>query len=175
MMHWTRYRQGSGACDACGGPANVYARLVAARRAADCDLLPCAVRPAQHWIDHAAVEQLRADHAAAVASWRDLADSSPPPLEPDWSQAVRDKTPNPAELVGSAEGRLAVDLLAAPEIVIDSIPPWSTLRITGPVGAEQSYDDGTDAERIRLYVPGQYRVALAASRHLAREWVINAT
>jgi len=129
----------------------------------------------RHWIDHSAVQQLRADHAAAVASWRDLADSSPPPLEPDWSQAVRDKTPSPAALRGAEGDALAVDLLAAPEIVIDSIPPWSTLRITGPVGAEQSYDDGTDAERIRLYVPGQYRVALAASRHLTREWVINAT
>lgn len=154
---YTLYDPASGAAwgkGRCGG------QLLAAQRAAalddGLDLLPVAVDPLRTWID--------AELAAALREQPNA----------DWEACVRTKSPSPATLVSAVDGALAVDLYAAPEVVINSIPPWSALRIVGPVSTEQSYGAGADTEHVRLHAPGRYRFTLVSSRHLTREWVIDA-
>ncbi len=123
------------------------------------------------WIDHAAVEQLRADHAASIAA---ATPDEPPPPEPDWQSCVRPKGESPAALTGAIDGTLTLDLLPSGVAEVRDVPAWSVLHIVGPVRHLIECPDGDGLLTIGITEPGDYRITLRAARHLPQEWLIHA-
>jgi len=167
MIHWVRYDAISGEIIAVGATSRAECLPAGTVR--------CRARAREHWVDHAAVEQMRADHAATLAEW---VPSGQPgdirPGAPDWSACLRARTACPATLVGATDGALSVDLESAPTVTITDMPKWSTVRVRGPVAGSWAYDDGAAAEAITLHQPGKYTVTVTSARHLPAEWVIDA-